>query len=161
VRDRLASKRDEVDIPEPEANDSPFDNPEVEQAQSRPLGNPDIAAEVYGAGTDPWTGRALQLLEDRGIAHEFVDLEAEGGVKLHARLVGDTKEDNAPYVFVRGAFVGGFNALNEIDRLGQLEAMIQPDSDGDGAPGRTRIVVAKREREVRPPGEVGNPDDRG
>src|SRR5437868_13719350 len=73
------------DVPMPEQNSSPFTPPPTE-LEKRPLGNPALAAQVFGRGTDPWTGRTLQLFVDRDIAHEFVDLEAEGGAQLEAQL---------------------------------------------------------------------------
>src|SRR5438128_11456159 len=60
------------DVPMPEQNRSPFTPPPIEIAK-KPLGKPELAAQVFGRGTDPWTGRTLQLLVDRDIAHEFID----------------------------------------------------------------------------------------
>jgi glutaredoxin len=160
LRDRLRGDRDEdVEIPEPEANDSPFARPEDDK-QDKPLAKPELPAQVFGRGTDPWTGRALQLLSDRDIVHEFVDLEAEGGMGIETQLVRETKQHDAPYVFLRGEFLGGFNALSELDRLGQLEERVKSPEEREAQPGRVRIVVPTRGAEARPVGEIGNPDDR-
>lgn len=154
VRDRIVPKSDaEDDVPDPFANDSPFVAPEPEE-EDKPLGDPEIPAQVYGPGTDPWTGRTLQLLTDHDTEHEFVDLENEGGLKIETRLVRETGQESAPYVFLRGELIGGYNALNEIVRLGQLEEMTKhPDERKDGA-GGIRIVIAKREGDDKPPGEM-------
>jgi glutaredoxin len=156
VRDRIAPKAEREDIPDPFDNDSPFvePEPEVEEAE-QPLGNPNIPAQVYGRGTDPWTGRTLQLLTDHDTEHEFVDLESEGGLKIETRLVRETGQDTDPYVFIRGELVGGFNALNEIVRLGQLDEMTKPPEERSSGAGGIRIVIPKREGDEKPPGEVG------
>ena len=151
VRDRIAPKKEGEEPPDPFANDSPFIEPEPE-AEETPLGDPDKLAQVYGRGTDPWTGRTLQLLTDYDTEHEFVDLEADGGLKIETRLVRETGQENPPFVYLRGELVGGFNALNEIVRLGQLEEMTKhPDERSKGS-GGVRIVIAKREGDERPPG---------
>ncbi|HZO15732.1 MAG TPA: glutaredoxin [Polyangiaceae bacterium] len=153
LRERIVGRDDDFAAPDPENNDSPFESAEAEEA---PLGKPQLPAQVFGRGTDPWTGRTLQLLADRQVEHEFVDLEAEGGLKIHSQLVRETKQNEAPYVFLRGEFIGGFNALSEIERLGQLEARLDPNQ----TQGRVRIVIPTRREDERPAGEIGNPDDR-
>ena len=153
VREKIAPKAEGGDVPDPYANDSPFIQPEPEES-TKPLGNPDLVAQVYGPGTDPWTGRSLQMLTDHDVEHEFVDLEAEGGLRLETRLVRETGQDTAPYIFLRGELIGGYNALNEIVRLGQLDEMIKhPDERSKGS-GGVRIVIAKREGDDKPPGEI-------
>lgn len=152
VRDRIVPKKESEEPPDPYANDSPFISDEPEKAEE-PLAKVELPAQVFGAGTDPWTGRILQMLTDHQVEHEFTDLEGEGGLKIETRLVRDTGQDKAPYVFLRGELIGGYNALNEIVRLGQLEEMtLHPDERKDRK-GGIRIVIAKREGDDRPPGE--------
>ncbi len=147
------------DVPTPEQNSSPFAPPPTDVAK-KPLGKPELAAQVFGRGTDPWTGRTLQLLQDRDIAHEFVDLEAEGGAQLEAQLIGETGHPSPPYVYLRGEYAGGFNALHELDRLGQLEERAKPPEQRGAAVGGVRIVMKSRGGDDSPEGERGNPDDR-
>src|SRR5690606_23447654 len=96
-----------------------------------PLGSAEKPAEIFGPGTDPWTGRALQLLSDHQIEHTFVDLEDEANQKVEPRLIRQTGQNSPPYVFLRGEFIGGFNALSEIQRLGQLEVRSLPAEERD------------------------------
>jgi glutaredoxin 3 len=105
-----------------------------------PLGDPEIPAQVYGKRSCPWSGRAVKLLEDRDIEHRFVDLDDSENETLANRLLAETRQNTVPYVFVRGEFIGGYNALSERDRLGQLEAMVRGDGDG----GSIKIEVAER-----------------
>lgn len=102
-----------------------------------PLGDPSIPVQVYGGRSCPWSGRAVRLLEDRGIEHQFVDLDDSENEILGNRLVTETRQNTVPYIFVRGEFIGGYNALSERDRLGQLG----PDHGGEG---RVKIEVAER-----------------
>ncbi len=121
-------------------------------------GDATIAVQVYGKRSCPWSGRAVRLLEDRDIEHVFVDLDDSENAEFSGRLVAETKQNSVPYIFVRGEFVGGFNALDELDRLGQLEARIATES-GESSE-RINVEVAKRPNtdEVAP-GEVDSPSD--
>jgi glutaredoxin len=158
VKERLRAKPEPFVAPEPEANVSPFEaTPEPDER--KPLANPALAAQVYGRGTDPWTGRVLQLLTDREIEHAFVDLEADGGAQIEAQLIRETRQNDSPFVYLRGEFLGGYNALDEIDRLGQLEERSKPPEERAPSNARLRIAVPKRGEDLFP-GERGNPDDR-
>ncbi len=160
LRDRIVPPERSLDeIPEPENNDSPFVSAEAEDEPERdePLADPSRPAQVFGRGTDPWTGRCLRILADRDIDHDYVDLEDEGGLGIETRLVRQTGQQTAPYIFLRGELIGGFDALNEIERLGQLEEMVKPPEER--RKGRVRIQVAKRGEDGLRPGERG-PDDR-
>lgn len=156
-RDRL---RDLADVPTPQQNVSPFTPQPSGDATRPPLGKPEVAAQLFGRASDPWTARTRQLLRDRGVALEVSDLEAAGGVQLEAQLVTETKHPSGPWVFLRGEYVGGFHAVHELDRLGQLEVMTLPPEERTQRAGRVRIVVAKRGGDELAPGERGNPDDR-
>lgn len=158
LRDRIAPPERSLDeIPTPEQNDSPFLSTEAEPEEDEPLADASRPAQVFGPGTDPWTGRCLRILADRDIDHDFVDLEDEGGLGIETRLVRQTGQQAAPYIFLRGELIGGFDALNEIERLGQLEEMVKPPDERQK--GRVRIQIAKRGEDGLRPGERG-PDDR-
>ena len=90
VQERIGQKPVDLsaeDIPDAESNVSPF--VPVEDDDDGPLANADLAAQIFGPGTDPWTGRSLQLLSDHDVDHEFVDLEAEGGTRETVHLFGE------------------------------------------------------------------------
>ncbi len=138
----------------------PVERTATTEKPERPIGKPLLAAQVFGRGTDPWTLRALQLFEERGIECELVDLEAEGGESFEVRLVRETHHPSSPFIYLRGDYVGGFNALNELDRLGQLDELVKTPEERAAAGGRRRIVVPKRSGDDLAPGERGNPDSR-
>jgi glutaredoxin len=113
----------------------------------KPLGDPSVPMQIYGRKSEPWTGRALLIVRDQDLPHAFVDLEQDDG-RLEARLQSETKQTVMPYVFIRGEFIGGYNALDELNRLGALEDAIKPPSERKNA-----FVVPKRGPENAPPGE--------
>ena len=122
-------------------------------AAAGPLGNPERPAQVYGSRNDQWTGRCTILLEQRKVDFEFVDLDQAKPPGLRERLTAETSHNMMPYVFVRGKFVGGWNELDELDRLGQLDELLA-GSDASAPSGRPRIrvVAAERPGEDVPPG---------
>jgi glutaredoxin len=127
---------------------TPADDPPVV------LGDATLPAQVYGRESCPWTGRARALLEREGAEFEFIDLDKPTNHAFISVLVVETKQNTNPYIFLRGRFIGGFNALDEIQRLGQL-ASYMAGSGKQAAPGSSiRIEVAEREDQgARPPGE--------
>jgi glutaredoxin len=157
IRDRVSPAQRSLDeIPDPEKNESPFVQSTPEPEEDEPLADPSRPAQIFGRGTDPWTGRCLRILADRDIDHDFVDLEEEGGLGIETRLIRQTSQQTAPYVFLRGELVGGFDALSEIERLGQLEEMAKPPEER--SKGRVRIQIAKRGEDDLRPGERGADD---
>ena len=118
------------------------------------LGDPQKPAQVYGRATDLWTSRAVDLLRERSVAVEFVELENEEHAGLDDRLVVETKHQRAPFVFLRGQFVGGFNQLDAIDRFGQLdERTAAPGSAPKSPATRTKIVLLAGGDDEPPYGE--------
>jgi glutaredoxin len=111
----------------------------AEQAR-RGLGDPAIKAQIYGKKSCPWTGRAISLLERHKVDFDFVDLEEPEHEAKLAPLALETKQNTVPYVYLRGRFVGGFNALSEIERLGQLEVALMSKEELAAAPAHVRAV---------------------
>lgn len=118
------------------------------------FGDPSIAAQIYGRTSCPWSGRSIRLLEDRKIDYDFIDLDDEeenGG--LEEKLVPETKQNTVPWIYLRGKFIGGYNALSEVDRLGQLEyATMSKEERAKAGPQAAKVEIAARENtdEVAP-----------
>lgn len=117
----------------------------------KPIADASVPAQVFGRESDPWTGRVKLLLRDRQVDFSYIDLDQDEHVSLGARLVGETRQVEAPYVYLRGEFVGGYNALSELDRLGQLDDRVLPADQRQKAVGGVRIVVPQRGPEGGPP----------
>src|SRR5690606_5412704 len=88
----------------------------------------------------PWSGRAITLLEKHKVDFDFVDLEEPEHEAKATGLALETKQNTVPYVYLRGTFVGGFNALSEIERLGQLEVALMTPEERASAPAHLRNV---------------------
>ena len=75
------------------------------------------------------------------------------GLGFEPRLVRETKQYQTPWVYLRGEFVGGYNALDELQRLGQLEDRTLPPEERGKSRSRIRLEVPKRPPEDGPEGE--------
>ncbi len=110
------------------------------EKKSKSLGDPSIKAQIYGKRSCPWSGRAITLLERHKVDFDFVDLEEPEHEAKQMPLALETKQNTVPYVYLRGRFVGGFNALSEIERLGQLEVALMSKEELAAAPAHLRAV---------------------
>lgn len=108
--------------------------------EDRPLGDPTLPAQIYGKKSCPWTGRAITLLEKHKVDYDYLNLEEPEYEILHPKLSTATKQTTVPYVYLRGQFIGGFNALSEIERLGQLEVALMTPEERKSAPAHLKMV---------------------
>ena len=104
------------------------------------IGDPTVKAQIFGKKSCPWSGRAITLLERHKVDFDFVDLEEPEHEQKITRLVLETKQNTVPYIYLRGYFIGGFNALSEIERLGQLEVAMMTPEERKNAPAHLRSV---------------------
>lgn len=124
------------------------------------LGDPGIAAQIYGRSSCPWSGRAIRLLEDRKVDYDFIDLDDADHAGLETPLVGETRQNTVPYVYLRGQFIGGYNALAEVDRLGQLEYAIMDAAEREAHPAAKKIAIIPRPNsDETAPGESSDPPE--
>ncbi len=115
------------------------------EAARKGLGDPDIAAQVYGRKSCPWTGRTITLLNEGKVDYDFIELDDSENGHLEGKLVAETKQATVPFIYLRGDFVGGFNETNEVVRLGELPYRILSAEDkkaSDGA--RKHVEIAPR-----------------
>jgi glutaredoxin len=113
-------------------------------AASDALGNPGIKAQVFGKKSCPWTGRAITVLERNKVDFDFLDLEEPEHEAKQLRLINETKQHTVPYVYLRGQFIGGFNSLAEIERLGQLEYALMTADERAKVPPHARFEIVPR-----------------
>jgi glutaredoxin 3 len=117
------------------------------------FGDPTVKAQIYGKRSCPWSGRAITLLERHKVDFDFVDLEEPEHEHKSTKLITETKQNTVPYIYLRGQFIGGFNALSEVDRLGQLEVALMTAEERKTAPAHLRsveIVARPNTDEVAP-----------
>lgn len=120
------------------------------------FGDPSIKAQIFGKRSCPWTGRAITLLERHKVDFDFVDIEEPEHEAKATPLAVETKQTTVPYVYLRGVFVGGFNALSEIERLGQLDIALMSAEERAKAPAHLKSVeiVARPNTDEVAPGET-------
>ena len=131
------------------------------ETRSKGFGDPAIKAQIFGKRSCPWSGRAISLLERHKVDFDFVDLEEPEHEAKLAPLTLETRQNTVPYVYLRGKFIGGFNALSEIERLGQLEVALMSKDELTRAPAHVRAVeiVPRPNTDEVAPAEVGAPPD--
>ena len=119
-------------------------------------GKAELPAQIYGKKSCPWTGRAITILERLKVDYDFVDIEEPEHEHLALPLLNETKQHTVPYVYLRGQFIGGFNALAEAERLGQLEFLLMSAEERAKAPAHVRKVeiVARPNTDEVAPAEV-------
>ena len=111
-------------VPQPNAPPDPFSAPPREAAPSAEpaIGDPKLAAQIFGKRTDPVSGRVVQLFREKGVDAKFTNLEDPAHELLEKQLVRETKQYELPYVYLRGVFLGGFEQVTELVREGKLES---------------------------------------
>lgn len=149
--------------PAPAASPAAASSAPAAPVEQRPkgFGDPSIKAQVFGKRSCPWTGRAMSLLERHKVDFDFVDLEEPEHEAKQVKLTQETRQNTVPYVYLRGKFVGGFNALSEIERLGQLEVALMSKEELTRAPAHLRgiEIVARPNTDEVAPAEAGPPPD--
>ena len=112
--------------------------------KSASFGDPAIKAQIYGKKSCPWSGRAITLLERHKVDFDFLDLEEPEHEAKQIPLTAETKQNTVPYIYLRGRFIGGFNALSEVERLGQLEYALMSPEERAAAPQHIRVEIVAR-----------------
>ena len=108
------------------------------------FGDPSIKAQIFGKKSDPWTGRAITILERNKVDFDNIDLEEPEHEHKLVALSNETKQHTVPFVYLRGQFIGGFNALAEIERLGQLEYALMSTDERAKVPPHARFEIVPR-----------------
>jgi glutaredoxin len=108
--------------------------------EQKGFGDPSIKAQIFGKKSCPWSGRAITLLERNKVDYDWVDLEEPEHEDKLTKLSLETRQNTVPYVYLRGQFIGGFNALSEVDRLGQLEVALMSAEEKAAAPAHLKLV---------------------
>jgi monothiol glutaredoxin len=115
-----------------------FDQTKVHPAIADKVGNyhADVVARVrslveqhdvvvVGMSMNPFPGRARRLLEERGIPFEYLELGSylsQWRVRLALKMW--TGWPTFPMIFVKGAFIGGFDDLKRLVDAGELGRML-------------------------------------
>jgi glutaredoxin len=133
----------------------------VKKTTDAGFGDASVKAQIFGKKSCPWSGRAITLFERNKVDYDFVDLEEPEHEAKLLGLINETKQHTVPFVYVRGQFIGGFNALAEIERLGQLEFALMTKAERDAAPAHVRsiVIVPRPNTDEVVPAEQVRPDE--
>ena len=85
-----------------------------------PVGRPEVT--MYATGWCPYCARARALLERKGVAWTEIDVEAEP--TRRAEMIEKSGRRTVPQIFVGGRHVGGSDDLHDLERSGQLDALL-------------------------------------
>lgn len=115
------------------------------EAARKGLGDPEIAAQIYGRKSCPWTGRAITLFNEGKVDYDFIELDDSENGHFEGKLIAETKQATVPFIYLRGEFVGGFNEVNEVVRLGELAYRILSAEDKKASDAvRNHVEIAPR-----------------
>ena len=119
------------------------------------LGDPGIKAQVYGKKSCAWSGRAITILEKHKVDFDLVDLDDPEFENLQTPLIAETHQSTTPWIYLRGQFIGGYNALAEVVRLGQLEFALMTKEEREAAPAHLKniVIVARPDKDEIAPAE--------
>ncbi len=79
---------------------------------------------MYATGWCPYCARARALLERKGLAWTEIDVEAEPARR--AEMIARSGRRTVPQIFIDDRPVGGSDDLHELDRTGELDALLRP-----------------------------------
>lgn len=77
---------------------------------------------VYTTQVCPYCVRAKQLLKQKGVAFEEVDLSRDHEARM--ALVERTRMRTVPQIFINDEFIGGCDELYALERAGELDAKL-------------------------------------
>lgn len=154
-RFRKTPRRRLADVPKPPPAPDPFSvaPAKAEPKAEAPLGSPDLPVQIYGRRSCMWSGRAVKIFQEMSIPAKFYDIDDSENRAFEPRLVRETKQYQTPWVYLRGDFIGGFNAIDELFRLGELESRTMPPEERGASRSRIRLDVGTRPPEEAPEGE--------
>jgi glutaredoxin 3 len=84
---------------------------------------------VYVTDYCPYCTRAKALLSKKGAKFDEIDVSEKP--ELRNWLVEASRQRTVPQVFINGRPHGGFTDIAELDRRGQLDALLAADPTAD------------------------------
>ncbi len=78
--------------------------------------------QIYTTSWCPYCGAAKALLEEKGVAYEEIDADAEAArAEMIQRAHG---RRTVPQIFVGATHVGGYDEIAALERQGQLDRLL-------------------------------------
>jgi glutaredoxin 3 len=79
--------------------------------------------EIYATGWCPYCSRARQLLADKGVEFEEIDVDARPGAR--EEMIARSGRRTVPQIFINQTPIGGCDDLIALDEAGGLEPLLQ------------------------------------
>ena len=84
---------------------------------------------MYATGWCPYCGRARELLEQKGVAYEEIDVDAVPTAR--AEMMSRSGRRSVPQIFIGETHVGGCDDLLDLDTRGGLDKLLQSGVTND------------------------------
>ena len=85
------------------------------------MSNPEII--IYSGHRCAYCNAAKRLLDSKGA--EYTEINVDEDPKLRTEMVGRTKRQSVPQIFIGNTHVGGFDDLSELNHEGKLDALLE------------------------------------
>ena len=79
--------------------------------------------EIYTTGTCPYSLKAKELLEGKGVSYSEFRIEGDPDRTAEAKQRSGGRE-TVPQIFIDNEHVGGYHELKTMDREGKLDRML-------------------------------------
>ena len=79
--------------------------------------------EIYTQAWCPYCARALNMLQEKGVAFKEIDAPGGSPARQEARERSGGRT-SVPQIFIDGAAIGGSDELRALDREGKLDALL-------------------------------------
>ena len=83
--------------------------------------------EIYTKFGCPYCARALRLLDEKGAAYEEYEVNTMPG-KREEMLERAHGRTTVPQIFIDGRHVGGSDDLDELERSGRLDSLLEGEA---------------------------------
>ncbi|MBW4654777.1 MAG: glutaredoxin 3 [Kaiparowitsia implicata GSE-PSE-MK54-09C] len=81
--------------------------------------------ELYTWSTCPFCQRAKRLLDQKGVAYTEHVIDGDEAARDAMVARGTGGQRSVPQIFINGQHIGGSDALAQLDRQGELDALLQ------------------------------------
>ncbi|MBI5438504.1 MAG: glutaredoxin 3 [Nitrosomonadales bacterium] len=78
---------------------------------------------MYCTETCPYCVRAEQLLQRKGV-REIEKMRVDSQPELRAAMMEKTGRRTVPQIYIGGEYVGGYDELASLDRVGKLAELL-------------------------------------
>ena len=79
---------------------------------------------MYTTGWCPYCTRARELLKNKGVGFEEIDVDARP--EARTEMMARSGRHTVPQIFIGETHVGGCDDLHELDASGRLDTLLKP-----------------------------------